>query len=439
MSTEPSRTIVCGTDFTEPSRDAVDLAASLAGALHAHLEVVHVLEVPGPPWRDDTVRGRALEEARAALEDEVARTAAAHGVSITSRVVTGSPAARLAEVAAEVGALLIVVAAAGPTPSIFRVGGTAERVAQAAGMPVLLVRDPRPIRSWLRGDPLSIAALVGTDAASQHVIEWLRALRRIGACEIAVLQAYYVDEAARRLGLLPRPLVVADPEIEGYLRRDLQRQVGDLGGRGEIDFHPVLALGRQADHLLEHPAARTAGLVVVGNHRARGVARLSSVAAGVVHLAETSVLVVPAEAPAIASVPWPRFHRVLVATDFSSFAADAIRHAYGLAAAAKGEVVILHVLDAPSDGTTAAETCAALRRLVPEHPPLGVLSRVEASFDRDAAAGIVHAAARLGADCIVIASHGRSGLRKLFLGSVAQGVIQRSHRPVLIVRPPNDA
>jgi nucleotide-binding universal stress UspA family protein len=166
---------------------------------------------------------------------------------------------------------------------------------------------------------------------------------------------------------------------------------------------------------------------------------LSSVAAGVVHMAESSVLVVPADAPAIGEASWPRFRRILVATDFSSFAADAIRHAYGLAAACKGEIVLLHVLTSPSDGTTIDDSCAALRRLVPEAPPMGVESRVEAVFDGDAARGIVHAAARLGTDCIVIASHGRSGLRKVLLGSVAQGVVQQTHRPVLVVRPPADA
>jgi nucleotide-binding universal stress UspA family protein len=100
---------------------------------------------------------------------------------------------------------------------------------------------------------------------------------------------------------------------------------------------------------------------------------------------------------------------------------------------------VLHVLTAPSDGTTIAESCATLRRLLPEHPPEAVTSRVEAVFEGDAAAGIVETAARFGADCIVVASHGRSGVRKLLLGSVAQAVLQRSDRPVLIVRPPTDA
>jgi nucleotide-binding universal stress UspA family protein len=434
----PAPVVFCGTDFTEISHAVVDLAAMFAGALGGQLQVVHVMDTSGPVWRDEAMRERALAGARSALEDETTRLAASHAVPITASVRTGSPGRELAAAADQVGATLIVVGAIGPTPSIFRVGGTAERVAQAARVPVLVVRDPAPLRAWLRGDTLAIAGLVGEDAASERAIEWLRALRRIGASDVAILHAYYVDEASRRFGLTPRPIVVADPEIEGYLRRDLEHRVGDLGGRGALTFHPVLGLGRLADHLVEHPAARNAGLLVVGNHRARGLARLSSVAAGVLHLASSSVLVVPIDAPSVAPAPWPRIRRVLAATDFSDFAANAIRHAYGLVAAGGGEVTLLHVMTQAASDVTVEDCLAQLRPLVPERPPHGVASSVEAIWRSNAAAGIVEVASRIGADAIVIASHGRSGLRRVVLGSVAEGVVQRSHCPVVIVRPPGD-
>ena len=38
------------------------------------------------------------------------------------------------------------------------------------------------------------------------------------------------------------------------------------------------------------------------------------------------------------------------------------------------------------------------------------------------------------ADLIVIGSHGRTGLKRLFLGSVAQSVLGEAHIPVLVVR-----
>ena len=47
---------------------------------------------------------------------------------------------------------------------------------------------------------------------------------------------------------------------------------------------------------------------------------------------------------------------------------------------------------------------------------------------------IIRAAEELHADLIIIGSHGRTGFKKLFLGSVAQSLLGESHIPVLIVR-----
>ncbi|MFC3902233.1 Nucleotide-binding universal stress protein, UspA family [Acinetobacter marinus] len=47
---------------------------------------------------------------------------------------------------------------------------------------------------------------------------------------------------------------------------------------------------------------------------------------------------------------------------------------------------------------------------------------------------IVQAAADLNADLVVIGSHGRKGLKKMMLGSVAQSVLGEIHTPVLVVR-----
>jgi nucleotide-binding universal stress UspA family protein len=51
-----------------------------------------------------------------------------------------------------------------------------------------------------------------------------------------------------------------------------------------------------------------------------------------------------------------------------------------------------------------------------------------------AAAGIISAAASTGADLIVMGSHGRSGIAKLVLGSVAMKVVQLSSVPVMVVK-----
>ena len=54
--------------------------------------------------------------------------------------------------------------------------------------------------------------------------------------------------------------------------------------------------------------------------------------------------------------------------------------------------------------------------------------------DVAAAKGIVDTAKELGADLIVVGSHGRSGLARLMLGSVATKVVAESTIPVLVTR-----
>lgn len=437
-----ARLIVCGMDFTDPAREAASVACALAKALDARLELIHVVDPSGFALRDDAQRNRETAAATDALQGEAQRLGKAHEVAVTARVITGSPALRLADAASEVGACLIVLAAVGPTPSIFRVGGTPERVLQASRIPVLLVRDPAPLLAWLQGERLPVTALVAEDAASDRVLDWVRTLRSIRTCDVTLLRAYYSNEAAASLGLSPRPLVMRDAEVESILTRHLEARAATLEGNGTCDVATTFAIGRQADVLLAHPSARSAALIVVGNHRARGLARLSSVAANIVHLAEASVLVVPATAPVLVEAPWPQFKRVLVATDFSPFSVWAIKHAYGLAATTGGTVTILHVVDnVAREGSDQAhaEALVKLRQLIPDHAPVGVTTELEAVLEPDASAAIVQSAARVAADCIVIASHGRTGIRKVLMGSTASAVIQRSRLPVLIIRPPRDA
>ena len=61
---------------------------------------------------------------------------------------------------------------------------------------------------------------------------------------------------------------------------------------------------------------------------------------------------------------------------------------------------------------------------------------LQARFVEDvaAASGIVDTAKELGADLIVVGSHGRSGIARLMLGSVATKVVAESPIPVLVCR-----
>ena len=75
------------------------------------------------------------------------------------------------------------------------------------------------------------------------------------------------------------------------------------------------------------------------------------------------------------------------------------------------------------------------------------LAEIEQSFSREgiqvdtkiirgvaASEGIVQIANEIGADLIIMGSHGRTGVKKMMLGSVAQNVLTQSPVPVLIVK-----
>jgi nucleotide-binding universal stress UspA family protein len=62
---------------------------------------------------------------------------------------------------------------------------------------------------------------------------------------------------------------------------------------------------------------------------------------------------------------------------------------------------------------------------------------VEVEESRDAADAILRRAVTLGADLIVIGTHGRTGINRWFVGSVAEHVLRRAASPVMVV-PPHD-
>ena len=141
---------------------------------------------------------------------------------------------------------------------------------------------------------------------------------------------------------------------------------------------------------------------------------------------------------------------VVVSTDFSDSGDAAIPHAFRFAKDPGARVVLVHVLDArptpnplyahyypipTPEQTRQAEATAreALRARIPAE--LRGEGRVETQVGQGApAAEILRIAAERQASLIVIATHGRTGLERLALGSVAERVIRAAPCPVLVVR-----
>ena len=88
----------------------------------------------------------------------------------------------------------------------------------------------------------------------------------------------------------------------------------------------------------------------------------------------------------------------------------------------------------PRPGKDNPKLRVQLRALVPPDATDRLEIETEIVESADAAEAIAQAAERFDADAICLGSHGRSGLAKTLMGSVAQGVMAASKRPVLVVR-----
>lgn len=147
------------------------------------------------------------------------------------------------------------------------------------------------------------------------------------------------------------------------------------------------------------------------------------------------------------------FHRVLVPLDGSTFSEHAIPRAAAIAAAfdAKLEFALVHVLRQPvlsEIGTVDALDEWDRRHKRAEMDYLsGLTARVGAATDRaidpimltgDIVSALEHEIGERGVDLVVMTTHGRAGLARAWLGSVADALIRTIDVPVLLIRPEDE-
>lgn len=146
-------------------------------------------------------------------------------------------------------------------------------------------------------------------------------------------------------------------------------------------------------------------------------------------------------------MPFP-YKRILCPVDFDEYSSEALKEAAALASSGGSTVHVLHVVrisplfdQGAAEGFTAEESYEAqtsfARKRVEE-----MLRAIPAEVKREIAIeigepgdSIMEAQKKLGADLVVMATHGRKGLKHLVLGSVAERVVRESRAPVLTVRP----
>lgn len=138
--------------------------------------------------------------------------------------------------------------------------------------------------------------------------------------------------------------------------------------------------------------------------------------------------------------------RILIATDGSESALEAIDFGLELAHEQGSEVTFIHVtvpiewavypfgpLDSIPNETPSIEDDEPLRLAMERATAKGVVAR-PVSVPGDPVLEVPAYAERMNADLIVIGSRGLGGVTSALLGSVSRGVLKHADRPVLIVR-----
>nr|WP_199001776.1 universal stress protein [Flavobacterium sp. ASV13] len=139
--------------------------------------------------------------------------------------------------------------------------------------------------------------------------------------------------------------------------------------------------------------------------------------------------------------------RILVPTDFSEHAEDALKVASQIARKNDSEIIILHMLELPSQmndailgGASIPETMLFMKKAnemldeVSSRPYLDNIQVTEIVKIDKPIHGIIQVTKDYNADLIIMGSHGSSGVEELLIGSNTEKVVRNSEIPVLVIK-----
>lgn len=284
------RTLLVGVASAHELDPVLPAALDLARQLDATLHVAHAYELPSPfivPYVGDARPDAPLQEQHAAVLQErldAQLQSFAEGARAVSHVVEGSAHQRLCQLAAELGADLLVVGAT-RRGRIWRnlLGTTAERVLAGSPVPVLVMHQPffRPVRRVVLTTDLSPLSAAVYDAGAELSASLFRTEPELRAL---LVLSYDVE--------LPPPL---PPDLlEKTAREELGRFLAARPHGRQAE--PRVRVGEPAREIVQEATDWQADVVVLGTHGRAGLERfvLGSVAESVVRGATCNVLVLPA-------------------------------------------------------------------------------------------------------------------------------------------------
>jgi len=213
--------------------------------------------------------------------------------------------------------------------------------------------------------------------------------------------------------------------METAARERLETWKAEAAREG-VTLEPRVRTGASAyDGILDEAGELQPDLIIMGRQGYTGLTRLlmGSVTARVIGHSPVNVLVVPQGVLL-------SFERLLIASDGSPFSEAAWNEALSLAKTMGSALIGVSVAAANRDIPTATEV---VRHLEAAAATQGLTLDTMIPMGRPEV-GIVKAAEFKQASLIIVGSHGRTGLKRLLMGSVAERVIGHAKCPVLVVK-----
>lgn len=274
---------------------------------------------------------------------------------------------------------------------------------------------------------------------------------RIAERERAELELVHVYESIPPSRTIGAPAL--DPRLDNELRKDRSSYLDAVAARlRRQTTAPVAATileGPVGLALANHIAARGVDLVVMATHGRGGLSRvwLGSVASELIRVAGAPLLLMRPDESGSRTLPAHPFRRVLIPLDGSPAGDEALEHAVAIAGDVGVEYLLLHVLTPilyigeptnfadPDESEMEAAAEAYLGDVADRIRVRGFTVDTRILRHTQPARGILEVAEESEVDLIAMETHGRSGVARLVMGSVADKVVRASPIPVLLHRP----
>ncbi len=242
-----------------------------------------------------------------------------------------------------------------------------------------------------------------------------------------------------------------EPQLEEYLD-DLVERIGKVT---DVPVSTTMLHGLVAESLETYAGETESALIVMSTHGRGPFSRawMGSVADRIVRHVSTPVLLIrPQDSEVVLSDAW-RARRILVALDGSELAEASLEWALRIGQACGARYTLARTVPPPSplqspylpDAVEATKKALEAGEADAREYLKNVARRLEADGGRTVetnvvtrfhpARGILELEEELSADLIAIATHGRGGLARALLGSVADKVLRGAKVPVLLTRP----